>query len=392
MNLKEKIKNVFTWNYRCDKGFTLVELIVVIAILAILGGIAVPAYNGYVKKAEKAADEALLNEINMAFASACAINGESHIGLETTPKLDLNGKAVRGIKNTDTTIATAFNDFFESTEKEFGVFNVKKIAYNKESGAFENDPQRTYGAFSYNLGSKNDYSGSIWNDENRGLGTKVLLSSVDDIVDWANDKLNLNGQNSLVNDEDFMKFYEEWTEGINPADEDKAMTNALVMYTAMNSDELDRDALYSSLYSNGVVDDSAGGNGVSRAAIEYAVGMAYVTEMNKRISSGEVIPGYDSVIATDDPDAIAAALQPKIVEVPSENGGRPEEKEVNLFQEWFETNGQSTIDGYLGAMDIISQNSDTLTQTQREEILNNGYNNDEFAGIMNGIANGNVGN
>ena len=34
------------------EGFTLVELIVVIAILGILAGVAVPAYNGYLTKAE----------------------------------------------------------------------------------------------------------------------------------------------------------------------------------------------------------------------------------------------------------------------------------------------------------------------------------------------------
>ena len=34
-------------------GFTLVELIVVIAILGILAGIAVPTYSGYIKKADR---------------------------------------------------------------------------------------------------------------------------------------------------------------------------------------------------------------------------------------------------------------------------------------------------------------------------------------------------
>ena len=38
--------------FKSNGGFTLVELIVVIAILAILASVAVPAYSGYIAKAE----------------------------------------------------------------------------------------------------------------------------------------------------------------------------------------------------------------------------------------------------------------------------------------------------------------------------------------------------
>jgi len=47
-------------------GFTLVELIVVIAILGILAGIAVPTYSGYIKKANEAADLTQLDSIKTA--------------------------------------------------------------------------------------------------------------------------------------------------------------------------------------------------------------------------------------------------------------------------------------------------------------------------------------
>lgn len=40
--------------FKSNGGFTLVELIVVIAILAILASVAVPAYSGYIAKAESA--------------------------------------------------------------------------------------------------------------------------------------------------------------------------------------------------------------------------------------------------------------------------------------------------------------------------------------------------
>ena len=61
--------------FKKNGGFTLVELIVVIAILAILAGVAIPAYSGYIKNANDAAVKSDLTVISTSVSAANAVVG-----------------------------------------------------------------------------------------------------------------------------------------------------------------------------------------------------------------------------------------------------------------------------------------------------------------------------
>ena len=96
--------------FKKNGGFTLVELIVVIAILAILAGIAIPAYSGYITKAQAAGDSTQLSAVKTAVMAAYAEEGTvtaiTFTNADGVTAVSVDGTAVA-------TVATAdIDDYF----------------------------------------------------------------------------------------------------------------------------------------------------------------------------------------------------------------------------------------------------------------------------------------
>lgn len=58
-----------------NKGFSLVELIVVIAIMAVLAAVAIPTFAGFITKANVASDESFINDVTYAAKIAHTVEG-----------------------------------------------------------------------------------------------------------------------------------------------------------------------------------------------------------------------------------------------------------------------------------------------------------------------------
>ena len=86
---------VFNRKKKDNKGFTLVELVIVVAILAILVGILAPQYTKYVEKSIKAADASNLENLVTAFKTVASDGTEDHVDAgEYTITIGKNGSNI----------------------------------------------------------------------------------------------------------------------------------------------------------------------------------------------------------------------------------------------------------------------------------------------------------
>lgn len=286
---------------RSKAGFTLVELIVVIAILGILAGISVPVYSGYIAKAREASDLQLVGAVNTAFAAACASHGKNPTEVNATAALDGSGRL------TGVTPAALNEDFMrfygENADKAFQVY--KSLGYDKKNGVFVDGAKEVSvpyggGTVTVTMADVAAYNASIFGD----LGTENVLDQVEAVVTAAAASFNEAATNSNLNGtlKAFLKekygIDETAFNALSPTEK----ANALVLMVASNAKNLDAAALVSEYNKNGTIDlsailspntdpgDSSGfaADTATKLTIPYALAMAYV---NSDMVKSDILTG-----------------------------------------------------------------------------------------------------
>ena len=389
-----------------QSGFTLVELVVVIAIMGILAGVGSAAYSGYVKKANEAADLQLLGAVNTAFASASYDAGQ-YDGRPSggAASLTEDGKVKKVISSVDRNGAFFQRYFSGNQDSRFKLYT--NLAYDRATGTFHGavltaatdkngntvlhysingqdyeftatqeqlDAFRasTFGGKSMTMNDLTGNVGGMINALNSALGGGTFLASVLQTVDMAPETLGIKP--------DEKETYSELDK--------QRLANAALLLTASKTDENTAEKILKMF----IPDDEGEAKPLNERASEllslnmgetmsnvgaiYGIMTAFAySEQAKDWTTTVDGETYDAIRYYDyvnqqiaaaagekNIDNILAALGQFGAFAQNEDGMTPQFMEYITGTEQLDENAQinKDLDGYINAMQALSQNQDGL--------------------------------
>lgn len=327
MNLRKRVRNFFTLTRGQDDGFTLVELIVVIAIMAILGGVAVPAYSGYIDRSNKAADQTLIRDVKQALELYAYSNPNSVDGIGV-------------ILNQEGTAPVAVGDVAQVQEALAAVFGEDANIGLKYADWKGDSSPTSYRQSSY-YGKESD-----------------LISTVDKLTGALGDVVKEQESlgNTLIGGEfnDFLKANK-----IN-TDDGKAIGNAAVLYVANKTQGKETEI------ENAFLTGITASNGNAAAAVNNVYANLYATGIGEAASLAAIYAyaeGYAQ--ATGKADEFHTNTKFENVKDATSAltalGNAFSVLDPNGFATYAGEQGKKDLQGYIDMMGTVNNNKDIVS-------------------------------
>lgn len=333
-------------------GFTLVELIVVIAILGILASVGGVAYAGYVERANKAVDEQLVADVKYALTLAAMEPGNPLSeggGMVTLTTTDATAGVVGAADAdkqaaTEAAMADAFGPDWENTLKlKYGDWNAEKLGVYQNSSFHDNEVE--------------------------------MISQVGELTNALSDYLSTLGDMGSGNFSDYMAAH-----GISG---NEAMADAAVAYVAGRNNALtdaERDKFVSAICNigsnpddpgasfstavNTVMNDVYGGSALPTAAAMYAVMAAmgqYEVETEGTSEINTILADLDFT-GVNNENAATASSETLAILGTALGEAMTKAEDAAWLDGYKTTRFEQDVAAYLSLMDMVTDNEDALLE------------------------------
>ena len=416
-----------------QSGFTLVELVVVIAIMGMLAGVGSAAYSGYVKKANEAADLQLLGAVNTAFASASYDAGQ-YDGRPSggAASLTEDGKMAQVISSVDRDGEFFQRYFSGNRDSRFKLYT--NLAYDRATGTFHGavltaaTDKNGNTVLHYSINGQ-DYEFTATQEQLEAFcastfgGESMTMNDLTGNVGGMINALNsaLGGGNFLASvlqtagmNLETLEIKPDENENYSELDKQR-LANAALLLTASKTDETTAERLLAVFTTNAadegeeesldvkamsLINSDDMGETMSNVGAMYGIMTAFayseqakgwtttLTDADGKESTYDAKQYYDYVnqqiaaaAGEKNIDKIFAALG-QLGAFAQDEGGNPTDQFLDYVDDPTEPeNAQinKDLDGYISAMQALSQNQDGLVAAG---ILENGADSGNISPIL----------